>query len=392
MKKFACILIMMLAATAANAREIGVDSAQDIRSAIASARPGDTIIIKPGEYDMGSPIRIENSGQPDKPITLRADGDRGYAKLSITGNGSVGFRIQGSCWLFEGVHFEGNAKTKDLIQVTGENGTENLKFVNCKMSKCSEFLIKASRSRESGAGNVILEHCEWFDSGHTALDLVSGDGWVVRNNYVHDYGKDGGVSYGIFLKGGGKNGLIEGNIVDGKSGKTTVGISFGGGSTGEQWMPLASGGKIAPEHTGGICRNNIVINTRDVAYHSFRAAKCLFANNLAINCGAGYQMQESYPPDPAVINNVLSGRIRGGNEQNNLTSIDASWFVDPGQQDFRLTDKGIAAFGGKGKRLSENPVDFFGQKRGPGDASSLGPVNAQASRSTQWRDARAGER
>jgi hypothetical protein len=220
----------------------------------------------------------------------------------------------------------------------------------------------------------------------TAIDVVGSDHWVVRGNYIHDYGTDQAVHYGIFLKGGGQHGLIEGNLVDGKGGKGTVGISFGGGLTGKQWLPVRESGKTAPEHTGGICRNNIVVRTGDCAYHANNAADCKFYNNLAFACGAGFQRQGSDPPDPALINNLLSGSIRGAGEaENNLTKVNPAWFVAPAENDFRLSAAGKSALAGKGRELADNLVDFFGQARKSND---LGPVNSDAAASTAWVDRR----
>ena len=387
------IIALLSLAASAGARDITVDNAKDIKAAMAAAQPGDTIAIKPGEYDVGDGLSCANSGTKDSPITLRAAGDKDYAKLKVTGRADVGFRVRGKFWVLRGLHIMGNpAATEDLIQVEGNLGASDLHMVDCKISGCKEFLVKASRTRESGPNNVVIEHCEWFDCGGTAIDLPTGDNWVIRGNYVHDYGKGSGTHYGMFYKGGGKNGLFEGNLVDGKN-KAAIGISFGGGLTGHQWMPLVAGSadKVVPEATGGICRNNIVINTTDCAYHSNNASDCKFYNNLAYHCGAGFQMQASYPPDCTLINNVLSGAIKKpGKAENNLTKVDPAWFVAPDKQDFRLTDAGKAALAGKGSVLADNPTDFFGQPRKAGSPLDLGPVNADDNKvSTQWVDRRA---
>lgn len=370
-------------------RDIKVNDAQGIRNAMKTAQAGDIISIQPGEYNMGEALVTGNSGSKDMPIILQTSGGHGYARLEITGSTDVGFRILSRFWVLRGLDIEGNPKaTLDLIQIDATRGGGDLQMVDCRISRCREYLFKASRNRENAADNVILDHCEWFDCPETAIDLVAGDNWIIRGNYVHDYGKDGAAHYGIFLKGGGKNGLIEGNIVDGKGGKSTVGISFGGGLTGAKWLPLIEGGKLAPEHLDGICRNNIVVRTGDCAYHANNGSDCKFYNNLAYNCRAGFQRQASYPPDPTLINNIFSGGIRGAGESvNNLTNVETAWFVAADKNDFRLTATGKAALAGKGQALTDNPADFFGQPRKLND---LGPVNADAQESTVWVDRRMG--
>jgi len=385
------LVLTILCAVPAWAREIAVANAKDIRAAMENAKAGDVIAIPPGEYDVGDALVAGKSGTKDEPITLRTRGDLGYAKLKITGRSDVGFRVLGKFWVLLGLHIEGNpAATMDLIQIDATRGGSDLRMTDCRVSCCKEYLFKASRNREKSPDNVVLEHCEWFNCPGTAIDLVAGDNWIISGNHVHDYGTDGATHYGIFLKGGGKHGLIEGNLVDGKGQRGTVGISFGGGLTGKQWLPLLADGKLAPEHADGICSNNIVVNTGDCAYHTNNGSNCKFYNNLAYRCGAGFQRQASYPPDPELVNNVFSGNIRGaGESRNNLTTADNAWFVAPDQNDFRLTSAGKTALAGKGQAIKDNPGDFFGRPRKTND---LGPVNADAAQSTCWTDLRQPDR
>jgi hypothetical protein len=129
-----------------------------------------------------------------------------------------------------------------------------------------------------------------------------------------------------------------------------------------------------------------VIHTGDCAYHANNASGCKFYNNLAYHCGAGFQRQADYPPAPTLVNNVLSGNIRGaGESRNNLSRAEKSWFVAADKNDFRLTANGKAALVGKGERLSDNAEDFFFQPRTGND---LGPVNSAATQSTRWVDRR----
>jgi hypothetical protein len=215
---------------------------------------------------------------------------------------------------------------------------------------------------------------------------VSGDDWVIRNCYIHDYGKGGGVTYGVFLKGGGRNGVIESSLVDGGKRGTTVGISFGGGLTGKQWLPTRDG-KIAAEHDGGIARNNVVVRTADVAYHSNNGANCRFYNNLAYGC-KGFQRQASYPKDPVLVNNAV-GKLSGADasSNHNVGPGEKAWFQDPDKYDFRLTAAGEAALVGKAVHVEENPLDMFGAKRDPGKPV-LGPSPPGATQAAAWVDRR----
>ena len=359
-----------------------VSNAGELKSAVGKAKPGDVIEAKAGVYDMGGRFSIGKSGSNDKPITLKCEGDKGYAVLKAG-------RTSMSCsfWKFEGVHFQGDPKkSQATLKLSGEQGCHDVVFTDCKVSGSVQHGIKGSRTREKGGDNITFEFCEVFDTGKTAMDFVSGDNWTIRRCYVHDYGKAGGISYGIFLKGGGKNGLIEGCLVNGKKVKgITVGISLGGGLTGEKWLPLV-GGKVAPEHDKGIVRNCIVINTSDVAYHSNHAANCRYINNLSYNCRK-LQCQKKYPPDPVAINNAIGKLIGGATGSNNTGEGKKDWFTDPDKFDYRLTKEGENALAGKGKHQDDCPEDLFGTKRDP-KSSCIGPILPGAKDTAVWVDRR----
>lgn len=342
-------------------QEISVTTEAELAMAMANARPGQVISLAVHPYKFKRDFKTEHGGTAERPITLRATGDEGYAVLEV--GGTVGFRIQHEHWVFEGIHFKGDPnQTQATVFLDGTANCSDIVIRDCKISGSASYGLKSSRSREQAADRVSIEHSELFDCGKTGFDGVGGDDWILRRNYVHDYGTSGGISYGIFLKGGGKNGLIEGNLVDAGSRKGTVGISFGGGKTGEQWMPQAKGLSI-PEHFNGVCRNNIVMRTGDVAYHSNNADSCTFIANLAYAC-SGFQRQGSRGEDPVLINNLV-GKLRGAatTSHHNLGAGEAEWFVDASAMDFRLSKKGLKALRGKAKFTDANALDLFGTKR-----------------------------
>jgi hypothetical protein len=337
---------------------------------------------------MGREVSTGRSGTKDKPITLACEGEKGYAKLKA--GSQIAFRVRSRFWVFRGIHFEGDARrTAATVFMDGPAGCGDIHIVDCKISGSGEHGMKSARTRRKAVDNVLIEFTELFDTGATGFDLVSGDNWILRRNYVHDFGRGGGVTYGIFLKGGGRKGIIEGNIVDGRRKATTLGISFGGGRTGKKWLPLVAGGKVAAEHDGGIARNNIVIAAADSSYHTNNGANCRFYNNLTWKCDT-FQRQAAYPKDPVLINNLIGGNTRRGASlsKNNLAPR-KEWFVAPDDCDFRLTDAGEAALVGKGAAVpaGECPTDFFGAKRDPAKAV-IGPVLPGGAESTKWVDRR----
>lgn len=380
------IAALFIARKECRSAELAVDDAITLRTAITAARPGDTIALEPGLYEMGEKaLETISDGTAAKPIAMRAVGDHGYAVLKF--DGKIGFRVKNQFWKFKGIHFKGNPKrSQATVFMDGPQGCENISFVDCKISDSAGYGMKTARNPQNAVDHVVIEFTEVFNTGGTGLDIVGGDHWTVRRNYVHAFGTDGGIHYGIFLKGGGTKGLIEGNLVDGEHQSGSVGISFGGGLTGKQFMPLVDGNS-PPEHKHGICRNNIVVNTSDVAYHSNNADSCAFYNNLAFGC-AGFQRQKSYGNDPLLINNVI-GALHGALDSSvrNMEEGQAEWFQNPSEYDFRLTEVGKSKLTQSAESIDDNPTDLFGNARDENNPVS-GPILPDEKEASVWQDRR----
>src|SRR5690606_2522753 len=125
----------------------------------------------------------------------------------------------------------------------------------------------------------LVEGCEIYDTrardtGNpvTKLNIDSGDGWIVRANYIHDFHRTSSApTYGAFMKSGGKNGVFERNLVICSKdvtvpGAVTLGLSFGGGLTAAPFCAphFDPNTPCTVEHEGGIMRNNVVANCSDV--------------------------------------------------------------------------------------------------------------------------------
>jgi hypothetical protein len=377
-------ICLLFTFTATFAKEFKVSSNKEIQQAFSRAKAGDEILIAVGDYDLGETSSTTNDGTKEKPIVLKCEGPKGYAKLRV--RGQIGFRIKNKFWLIEGIHIEGSSEvTQATVFMDGPGGCGNIHMKDCKISGSAQHGMKAARTREIGVHEVYLENVELFDTAQTGFDLVSGDNWHLKNCYVHDYGKTAGVSYGIFLKGGGENGIIEACFVDGQSKNTTIGISFGGGLTGKQWLPLKKG-ELAPEHRNGLAKNNIVVHSSDVAFHTNNGAACLFLNNLAWSC-QHFQRQASSLPDPILQNNLIGGKYRGvdASSSHNQNELSVKWFLDPEKYDFRLSQEGIKNLSGKAIKTLQNETDIEGRVR---NDLYPGPVLPGAKKSTVWVDRR----
>ena len=136
--------------------------------------------------------------------------------------------------------------------------------------------------------NILSIHrARRTDKPVTPFDLVGASHWQVQDNHFERFIKHGGngISFGVFLKGGGASGRIERNLVVctteavAQKGQR-VGISLGGGGTD------AGSCRRQPcdaEHSGGIVANNVVAHCNDAGVDVYRSPRSTVVHNTLVN-------------------------------------------------------------------------------------------------------------
>ena len=262
-ERFSGMLALCMAVglgSVAVARDVPVTDAAGLTAAIETAEPGDAITLAPGLYRMER-VPVTRAGGADAPIRVTAR-EPGDTRLQFSGTEL--FKVNAPHWQFSGLDIEGLEGASHAFHVVG---------------KADGFVLQGSRLRgfhaalkanpEGGEApdDVLIEGNIFYNATPrrtakpvTPIDVVGGDRWVIRGNFIADFAKAGGngIGYGAFLKGGGHNGVVERNLVICEwrhTGGARVGLSFGGGGS-----TPCSGGACPLEHAGGIMRNNIVLN------------------------------------------------------------------------------------------------------------------------------------
>jgi parallel beta-helix repeat protein len=303
-------------------RTIYVNSTKELLSAIKNALPGDDIIIAAGIYRIKQrQIYLQTMGTGELPIRLRAVT---FGEVQLELDTLEGLVMTGDYWLIENLKIKGvcavDQQCEHAIHIVGAQHliVRNNELVNFNST------VKANTGRKKNRryypdnilfehNNIYNEHSRQTNTSVTLLDVVAGSNWVVRKNFIANNSKHGSdyVSYGLFLKGNGENGLIEKNIVDCEwslpdDGHVRIGISIGGGGTGEQYC---RGGSCPVEYSDGVIENNLVVNcSQDVGIYLNKASKTTVIHNTLLNSlGLDVRFPES---SATVINNVVSGKIR----------------------------------------------------------------------------------
>lgn len=381
------LFLVAFASPHAWAGEVPVADVPGLLGAIQAAQAGDTIVLAPGTYEVKqNKIACEAAGTADAPIVVRA-AEAGSVKLRL--DTLEGFHVRGPHWEFANLDIEGTcAADSDCEHAFHVTGAADGVWLHHNRMHGFNAMIKGNGEPIGQNGSyvwpddVVVEYNEMFnpaprDTGNpvTPIDVVGGQRWVLRGNFIHDHAKGGGnnISYAAFLKGHSKDGLIERNLVVCEllhSGQIRLGLSLGGGGTSPD--AICEDGACKPEHERGILRNNLIVNCpADVGIYVNAGADSTIVHNTLFNTtGIDMRFAET---SGLVANNLLSGKIRDRDgassmKMSNLAEVSladfGAWFVDPGAYDFTLKDG--AALVDLGAALAEVKDDYCGNDRDDG--------------------------
>lgn len=380
MRSLAIVPVVALAFPAvAYAAPVPVTNATELRSAIAAAKAGDEIVLAAGTYAIsGGNIACSASGTQAAPIVVRSATPLA-AKLEMST--LEGFLVSGAHWQFEGLDIKGTCASDDDCEhafhvVGGGNGfvLRNSRIVDFN----AQLKVNASLDGTPKIPNGgLIEGNELFDSRArntnspvTKLNIDTGDGWIVRGNYIHDFHRASGVTYGAFMKSGGKNGIFERNLVlctkDDPTAGVYIGLSFGGGGTGNRFCAPAFDANVSctVEHENGIMRNNVIANCSDVGIYVNRGKNTkLLHNTIIATAGIDFRFDTT---SGEARGNVLTGPIRNRDSathtaSDNLTGVSQATFEQmytaPLAGDLRKKGD-LSALIGKGPMNADVPNDY----------------------------------
>ncbi|MCP3063726.1 right-handed parallel beta-helix repeat-containing protein [Myxococcus sp. K38C18041901] len=389
-------LVVLLLPLSGAAATKNVTTVAELQAALSSAKAGDDIVLADGTYTVNANLNCAAEGTDAQPITVRAA--HRHAAL-IRFNATEGFKVSGRAWVFDGLTLEGIcARDQDCehaFHVTGH--AEGFVLRNSRVRDFNSQLKVNATKNASGVFEMphrgLIERNDIYDTRPRVtgtpvnkINIDTGDDWVVRDNEVHDFARQGGISYGAFMKSGGKRGLFERNRVlcvrDQPASDTRIGLSFGGGGTGAAFCAPAFDATVPcdPEHSDGIIRNNIVANCSDVAVYLNRAARTQVLFNTFIGTtGVDFRFASS---TGEAHGNVLSSVIRsrdsgsftaGTNLTNVATGTWTSWYVAPVKGDLTLKGPVTQLVGAAAPRTSVTD-DFCQRPRPTSGSYTLGAL------------------
>lgn len=308
MLSFLILAVSFLVSAPMMAREVPVTDVPSLLRAIKLAEPADRIVLQPGRYRLKK-ILVTRPGAANAPITVTA---LNPSQTQIETDAVELFKLDAPYWVFENLDIRGGEYSHHAFHIVGRADNTVLLGNHIVGFHAS---VKGNPQEKISPDNVVIMGNAFYNetpretvSPVTMINVVGGDNWRITKNFIADFAKGGrdGTSYGAFLKGGGKGGLFEHNLVMCEwrhKGRRRVGLSYGGGGTFR-----CTGPDCPLEHQNGIMRNNVIINcpeapgvyinrSRDIAIHH---------NTIFKSWGVTLQFKDTFA---TVQNNIMSGAV-----------------------------------------------------------------------------------
>lgn len=318
-----------------------VASVPALARALRDARPGQTIELAPGSYRITHTLVPTQAGRADAPITLRAARPGSVWLESAT---TEAFKLAQPHWVIEHLNWRGvcaqDHDCEHALHVVGAAVGSVIRH-NRLLDFNAAIKVNGEGGRFPDGGHI--HHNQIANAGPrrtdrpvTMIDIVAASGWVVSDNLIARFVKDGGngISYGVFLKGGGRGGRIERNLVVCTPGDISVpgvrvALSLGGGGTSEA---ACREQPCLVEQHDGVIANNIVAHCNDVGIDVNRSVGSEVRHNTLINtAGITVRGEPSFARARA---NLLDGRVRARapalvSPEHNLAADLRGWLDDP---------------------------------------------------------------
>jgi hypothetical protein len=323
-------------------------SIDDLAEAISQAREGEVLELAPGSYALTQGLVTGHGGTASRPIVVRAARP---GTVSIRVDTLQAVVVRQPYWVFENLDWKGVCARHDdcehAFHVVGAARGTVLR--NQRMTDFNAHVkINGERGHWPDDGLLQFNTLDATSPRLTSapvvpVDLVAASGWQLLDNRVEGFVKRGGngLSYGMFMKGGGRGGRIERNqIVCTPSGVAQagqrVGLSIGDGGTGAAYCRSVG---CDTEHSDAIVSNNLVAHCNDVGIDVARSRNSRVLHNTLVNT-AGILLRNP-PIDARVDANLLDAGVRGRigstlSEGDNLSARDlGDHLVDPDALDLR---------------------------------------------------------
>lgn len=368
-------MLIMVSLVTRGQTAVTVSTALELKEAVINANTGGDplILLNDGIYTLDDMLWISADNVRIRSVS------RNRSSVIIEGQGMTGsvshiFNVAGSHFTAEDMTLRDVAN--HLIQIHGNNNSDNPVLRNLILQNAFEQLVKISYSAGSaiGSDNGLIENClfeytagigpQWYIGG---IDGHQCTDYTIRNCvFKHIQSPENDLAeHAIHFWSDSVGTRVERNWII----NCDRGIGFGLGDRG---------------HQGGIICNNMIYHdandfNADVGI-GLESVTGAHVYNNTIYFASSYQNAIEYRFEVTrgnvIENNLTNRRITARNDatstvQNNITSADSSWFTNVSNGNLHLSSA-IASVIDQGLPVSGLTDDFDGDPRPQGSGIDIG--------------------
>ena len=343
---------------------VRVSTTEALQEAVSSASTGDVILVADGSYEITDSLWIQPRG-----VTLRgASGDRSAVVIDA-GPSSVGEAVVISADDTTVADLTITNAPDHCIHVWGyyEGGVDRVRIYDVQLLDAGTQLLKVSTdfsgamTRDGEVACSRFAYTTHAPSDYTnGIDVHAGERWTIRDNRLERIRGPGNGAAGaaILVWSASVDTVVERNVIV----DCYQGIAFGNSS------------HDYPDHIRGVARNNFIGGTMpgEVAIEMHNADSFLVAFNTVAPLGNDPSLQAADARGAGTTGRFVDNLTRGAiildrdgaaaTADGNVTTAEASWFVDPASGDLHLTDAASQAFDAA-LPIEEVPTDIDGDQR-----------------------------
>lgn len=222
---FPVVMLLGVLTAAAWAEKVTVNSSSALRSAIAGAKPGTTILMAPGNYTGGMRFR-DISGTAAARITIRGEDPR---DPPVFKGGSQAMHLADCNYVTLADFIVDGCSTNGLNCDDGGSVSTPMHHLFVKNVTIKHIGPRGNHDglKMSGVDQFVIRNCRFIGWGGSGIDMVGCHNGVVEDCYFH--GEEGfSNSEAIQMKGGCADNLVQCCFFDRAGGR---GLNLGG-STG----------------------------------------------------------------------------------------------------------------------------------------------------------------
>lgn len=320
-------------ATNGNDNNPGTQSSpfKTLPAAIEAANPGDEILLRGGNY-ISQEIRVNKSdlhikSYPGEWAIISAvtnvediSACIWYNEPETTGGSLERLEIIGG--YYYAIKFETNWDWDNSVPFSQRRGVSNVTVKDCNIHHsgrdavkltpaCANISILDSEIHHTGVGPGAL-----LDFNAEGIDNVNAPNLSVRGCHFHDI-----ATTGIYVKGGGRNCVIERNTLE-NCGEGGIYLGF---YTDSEWFDTDFNPSYF-ENINGLVANNLIVNTQHAGIGLWGAKDPQVYNNTVINGGQAEHGGLFFNTTDVWIDDNNSARVGSQNVrvQNNIFVQSAS--------------------------------------------------------------------